>query len=32
MDVIESDILNGQFEYNLSDYQSHGQIKAPLSN
>jgi thymidylate synthase len=32
MDVIESDILNGQFEYNLLDYQSHGQIKAPLSN
>ncbi len=32
MDVIESDILNGQFEYNLVGYQSHGQIKAPLSN
>jgi thymidylate synthase len=32
MDVIESDILNGQFEYNLLNYQSHGQIKAPLSN
>tara|TARA_B110000483_G_C17782580_1_gene384257 strand:- start:158 stop:559 length:402 start_codon:yes stop_codon:yes gene_type:complete len=26
------DILNGEFDYELIDYQSHPRIKAPLSN
>jgi len=26
------DILNGEFDYELIDYQSHPTIKAPLSN
>jgi thymidylate synthase len=30
--ILSSDILNGEFEYELSDYKHHEPIKAPLSN
>ena len=30
--ITSSDLLNGEFEYELTNYQSHPTIKAPLSN
>ena len=30
--ILSSDILNGEFKYELSDYKHHESIKAPLSN
>ena len=30
--LIEQDILNGEFDYKIINYESHPTIKAPLSN
>jgi thymidylate synthase len=32
LEIIESNLSEGEFEFNLLGYQSHSQIKAPLSN
>ena len=32
MDITSSDILNGEFEFKLNNYQSHKTLKAKLSN
>jgi thymidylate synthase len=32
LNILSSDILNGEFEYELLDYKHHEPIKAPLSN
>ena len=32
MDITSSDILNGEFEFKLNNYQSHETLKAKLSN
>ena len=32
LSVSNVDILNGEFDYDLSDYSSHPAIKAPLNN
>ena len=30
--LIQQDVLNGEFEYKINNYESHPTIKAPLSN
>ena len=32
LNIVASDIINGEFAYELLDYESHKSIKAPLSN
>ena len=32
IDVVNVDILNGEFGYTIFDYESHPSIKAPLNN
>jgi len=32
LNIVASDILSGEFAYELLDYESHKSIKAPLSN
>ena len=32
LEILDMDLLNGEFNFNLKDYKSHSTIKAPLSN